>query len=541
MTRDPSIPWLEPSGSSSALVDELPVGLFRLDAAGAVSWSNLAARDLLRGPGGDEVAASLPAVARRAAELGRTAEHRLATAAGELRLLVAPEEDGFTAVLSRDAMERAREQARALRAMLAGVASGPGPLEAATRGLEALGHALPDTQFVLYGREGGRLVVLARAARPAPPQLAGEGVSPEELAERAIQARQPIHVARIVRAPGRGAPGRRGQVAGSLALPVLAGRELVGAIYAHGPMLAEGDLRLVQGFADAAGSLLGRARGELALEAERSARAASEAAARRAREVAVQREGLATLGQLVACIAHEINNPLAALRSNLRGLASGFEILCGLAAEKEARLAGEGARPGPDLTELAGELREMMDDSLAGLDRMSGIIQTLKSMARRSPGQPTAFDPGVPVQEAVAVFRGARGSDVLLELELEPRLPEVLGLPGALAQVTINLLENAVDAMQGRGRVEVRARVEGPAVRVEVADEGHGIPADAAPQIFDPWFTTKPVGKGTGLGLYICKEIVEQMGGRIGFDTGPGGTTFRVDLPIAPGARPRQP
>jgi signal transduction histidine kinase len=111
-------------------------------------------------------------------------------------------------------------------------------------------------------------------------------------------------------------------------------------------------------------------------------------------------------------------------------------------------------------------------------------------------------------------------------------VPKVEASAGELNQVWTNLIDNAVDAMDGEGTLRITVRATDDDVVVEIADTGHGVPADVQAHVFEPFFTTKEVGKGTGLGLDICRRIVvERHGGAITMDSGPGGTVMRVRIP----------
>jgi signal transduction histidine kinase len=297
------------------------------------------------------------------------------------------------------------------------------------------------------------------------------------------------------------------------------GGAAVGALCAVGPRMGEGELRLLAGLADAAGSLLGRARAQAALRE-------AEARAERARAVAVEREGLATLGHLAACVTHEIAGPLGCLGSNLRAALEG--------AEELERLAGAG----PEVErgrEAAAELKQLLREATGDVARVVELARSLRSISRQTAEERIRFDPRESVEDAVRIFRGARRLSGGVALSAPARLPEVEGSPGLLCQVVLNLLDNALDAAEGRGPVEVRLAEEpGGRVSLEVADRGSGIPPEIRERVFDAYFTTKPPGRGTGLGLYICRDVVERMGGRISFVSGGGGTTFRVELPPAP-------
>jgi signal transduction histidine kinase len=317
---------------------------------------------------------------------------------------------------------------------------------------------------------------------------------------------QPAHLACIART-GAGA---------AIAIPVRDRGAVVGALWAAGPRLGEGELRLLSGLADAAGALIGRARARSALQA-------AEDRAERARMVAVEREGLATLGHLAACVSHEISSPLACLSTNLGEVREAMGELARLAA------AGPAAeRAGA----VAAELRQVLDDVSGDLARVASLVRSVRGLSHRRADECTSFDPRAPVLDAVRIFRGACHAEV--RLEVPEAFPEVRGSPGLLCQVLLNLLDNAFDAAAGSEiAVRLAARPGGGAI-LEVADRGPGIDPCIRDQVFDAYFTTKPPGRGTGLGLYISRDVVERMGGRISFDTGPEGTTFSVELAPAP-------
>jgi signal transduction histidine kinase len=132
----------------------------------------------------------------------------------------------------------------------------------------------------------------------------------------------------------------------------------------------------------------------------------------------------------------------------------------------------------------------------------------------------------------VVIGTKARKKDVQVTLEVEPNLPPVPAIGGELNQVWLNLLDNAVDAVSSRGRVEVTARRQGDRVVVSVIDNGPGVPPELRSRIFDPFFTTKPVGEGTGLGLDIARRLVARHDGAIDLESRPGRTEFRVSLPL---------
>jgi signal transduction histidine kinase len=147
---------------------------------------------------------------------------------------------------------------------------------------------------------------------------------------------------------------------------------------------------------------------------------------------------------------------------------------------------------------------------------------------------PKPVDVGQGLSDTLAVLNAkARGKSVKVNLQVEAGLPRVPGFGGEINQVWANLVDNALDA--AKSEVTVSASRGGPSVVVSVADDGPGIPADIRERIFDPFYTTKPVGHGTGLGLDIAQRIVRKHQGDIEVDSRPGRTEFRVTLPLEEG------
>lgn len=254
-----------------------------------------------------------------------------------------------------------------------------------------------------------------------------------------------------------------------------------------------------------------------------STRRALESDLRRAQRIAAERERLAIIGQLSAGVAHEVNNPLAYVKGNLCSMGEWV-------SDFQALLGAEGLPI--QVKPMLEELGQMVLECLEGVDRIAAIVQAMKGMSRNRPNERIRFLPSRAVSEAVMVFKGAKQGDCSVACNL-PELPEVVGSPGALSQVILNLLENGLDAMGGTGVLSLLGEVRNGKVRFSVTDSGPGIPALLHSHIYEPFFTTKEAGKGTGLGLYICHQLVEQMGGAIAYRTAPSGTTFTLDLPIA--------
>jgi signal transduction histidine kinase len=264
----------------------------------------------------------------------------------------------------------------------------------------------------------------------------------------------------------------------------------------------------------------------------------------------IQSEKLASLGLLSAGVAHEINNPLAYVGNNLavleRDLASLVEILDlfqSASTASEAERAELVARAGElaeecDLTYIRENIASILRSTRDGVKRVADIVQNLRGFARLDrPGGGQA-DVLEALHSALEMIKGRlsrRGIEVRVPDE---SLPPVCGSPAQLNQVFLNLIVNALQAIESTnrldGRIDIVARASDSDVVIDVADNGCGIPPEVLPHIFDPFFTTKDVGDGTGLGLSITHGIVQDHGGRLEVESTPGaGTRFQITLPIA--------
>jgi signal transduction histidine kinase len=232
------------------------------------------------------------------------------------------------------------------------------------------------------------------------------------------------------------------------------------------------------------------------------------------------REKMASVGQLVAGVAHEINNPVSFVHANLHLIREQLERLLGAVEAHEPDQAEEARR----------NIQQLLERGQEGTQRIRGIVQALRSFSR-------VDQKGLAQTDLHEGFRTTFElmTPHLREVELVQelgQLPAVRCHGGQINQVLMNLVLNACDA--GATRVVVRTGREGDSVWLEVEDNGSGIPPDSRSRIFEPFFTTKDVGEGTGLGLAICHGIVKRHGGQIGLrSTGENATVFRVELPVS--------
>ena len=230
---------------------------------------------------------------------------------------------------------------------------------------------------------------------------------------------------------------------------------------------------------------------------------------RRLQDRLVQSEKLSAIGQLIAGVAHDLNNPLTSV--------VGFADFLAETAEVPARL------------------REPLRVIQQEAERASKIVKNLLSFARRQETRQVASL--TPILEAtIGLFRNQLSSErITLLLELDPDLPELDLSPNQVQQVFVNLIQNAAQAIMAAhrpGTVRVRARRWMEGIAVDVSDDGPGMLSEVAACVFEPFFTTKDEGQGTGLGLSISQGIVKEHGGRITLTTRPGaGATFTVEFP----------
>ena len=261
----------------------------------------------------------------------------------------------------------------------------------------------------------------------------------------------------------------------------------------------------------------------------------------------VQSEKLATLGQLVAGLAHEINTPLGYVQNNLAmtrdllpaaaefaGAAGGLIAASGDDDAESWVARFEAARAAFDPA-LFGELTGLLDDALHGVAQIADLVASLKDFSRVDAVHTDAVDLHGLIDAALRI-----AGHILKKHNVQVQcrygdVPPLRCAPAQINQVLLNLIGNAAQAIDhDSGMVTIRTQTLGGYAMIAVQDNGRGIPPDVLPRIFEPFFTTKPVGQGTGLGLSICQQIVQSHGGRIAATSAPEtGTRFVVALPLA--------
>jgi signal transduction histidine kinase len=234
----------------------------------------------------------------------------------------------------------------------------------------------------------------------------------------------------------------------------------------------------------------------------------------------VQSEKMRSLGQLVAGVAHELNNPIGFVHANLQLLDEYVEKLMRPGLEPENR----------DRTREA--IRKLLTRSREGTERVKQIVEDLRTFSRTDQAELQEICVNDEIDRTLTLIEPRLKDGIRVRREYG-RVSPVRCFAGQLNQVFMNLLMNACDALEGKGQVAVRTRPIDGGVRVEIEDDGPGMPPEVMSRVFDPFFTTKDVGKGTGLGLSISHGIVDRHGGSMWVESEPNrGTTFVIELPL---------
>ncbi len=255
----------------------------------------------------------------------------------------------------------------------------------------------------------------------------------------------------------------------------------------------------------------------------------------------LQSEKMASIGQLAAGVAHEINNPIGFVNSNLSTLKKYLLNLRDYCRGVDKILDGGGEDSMEELRRIRKfkkidfileDVSMVIEESIEGTERVKTIVQDLKDFSHQDRGKLTEYDLNKGIRSTLNI--------VWNELKYKAEVVQDLGdlpllrcYPQQINQVMMNLLVNAAHAIEGKGQITVRSHAAEDSIVVEISDTGTGIPPENLQKIFEPFFTTKEVGKGTGLGLSLSYRIVERHGGTISVESEVGaGTTFRITLPV---------
>ena len=269
---------------------------------------------------------------------------------------------------------------------------------------------------------------------------------------------------------------------------------------------------------------------------------------KQAHQMVIQAEKLSSIGQLAAGVAHEINNPLSFISSNLATLEKyvgklteilrAYDGLIGMVEREDASKIKERIAAIMDFQKKQGidyvlsDIDNLIRESSEGAGRIKNIVLNLKTFSRKDEGVKTPSDINAILDGIINIIWNEIKYKAQLVKEYGD-LPKIECNAQQVGQVFINLLMNAAQAIEGKGTITIATRAEGDLVSIEIADTGHGMNPDVRKHLFEPFFTTKEAGKGTGLGLSISYEIIKKHGGDIRVQSEPGkGTTFDISLPV---------
>jgi signal transduction histidine kinase/ligand-binding sensor domain-containing protein len=255
----------------------------------------------------------------------------------------------------------------------------------------------------------------------------------------------------------------------------------------------------------------------------------------------VQSEKMASLGTLVAGIAHEINNPMNFISSGWQFLNEMFEqvvlilqdVMKGENQQKDEVISRLSKHENwKEFLYLLDNYKTISDNISTGIERTTEIIRSLNTYSRSGQEERRRYSLHKAIASSLVILENRFKNRIQIKLSV-PEDQEVECNPGKINQLFMNILSNAIDSIDGEGQIEIFSSVSEGNNEVVVRDNGHGISAETLSHVFDPFFTTKEVGKGTGLGLYISYLIVEQHGGKINIKSTPGsGTEVRIALPL---------
>jgi two-component system, NtrC family, sensor kinase len=315
-----------------------------------------------------------------------------------------------------------------------------------------------------------------------------------------------------------------------------------------------GDDYIVETYRDVTAEVRVQRRLKVLLERERQAKVDLEGMVeertrelRQAQAHLVLQDKMSTLGRLVAGMAHELNNPINFVYGNVDFLAQYVEDLltlvravdafAGLPAELRAEL--DVIKQRIEFDYLVEDSHKLLNSIRNGAERTAAIVRDLKNFSRTGAGDMVETDVIAGIETTLNLISPLHRGRIAIERDYQAGLPKLVANAGHINQVFMNILTNAAQAIRGPGTIRIavsRAEEAGVGMlQVSVSDTGEGIPPDVLARITDPFFTTKGVGEGTGLGLWITDSIVRAHGGRLTCESEVGnGSTFTVVLPLRP-------
>jgi PAS domain S-box-containing protein len=283
-----------------------------------------------------------------------------------------------------------------------------------------------------------------------------------------------------------------------------------------------------------------RVEAEESLRREREELSRTLAELRQTEAMLVHSEKMNALGQVVAGVAHEINNPVAFVNSNLHSLSRTFEDVFGAYDRLETLILSGAVDPAEvrairteaDLDFLKTDSAEAIQSSLGGLKRVRAIVDELRVFGRPDEAEFKLVNLKENLESTLVIAKLELMGRVKVVLDVD-NLPDIRCYPAQLNQVFLNIIVNAAQAIEGRGVLTIRGRDIGDSIVLQFTDTGSGIPPEVIDHIFEPFFTTKPVGSGTGLGLAIAYRIItDRHKGAIHVESTPGiGSIFTITLP----------
>ncbi len=263
----------------------------------------------------------------------------------------------------------------------------------------------------------------------------------------------------------------------------------------------------------------------------------------------VQSEKMASLGQMVAGITHEINTPLGYVRNNIEMMEAVFgqardlllhhrrliELFTSPTADEaalDAQLQIIQQQAGELPVETLQDMEALFRDTLYGVDQVSELVVNLKNFSRLDQAKLANVNLNDCLDSVLVIANNLLKNKVTV-IKQYGEIPKIRCSPSQINQVLLNMVSNAAQAIEGSGKILLKTEADTEGVRIVVQDTGRGMPPEVMDKIFDPFFTTKPIGKGTGLGLSISHQIIEQHGGQIRVASKVGmGTRFTISLPM---------